>query len=75
MPTLISFHGGCHCGLGRVAAFFCCTNAVDDLVPPVATNAFEDGPSRSFPPDASAFCCMSMMPALFLPAWRLKYTS
>lgn len=21
--TLISFQGGCHCGLGRVAAFFC----------------------------------------------------
>ena len=41
-------------------------------MPPTATSALDDGPSRSFPPDARAFCCMFIIPALSLPACSLK---
>ena len=69
--TLMSFHGGCHCGLGKVAAFFCWINAVDDLFPPTETNALDEGPSLSFPPEAEVFCWMAKTPGLSFWDWSL----
>ena len=47
--TLMSFQGGCHCGLGRFVAFLCCISAVD-FVPSAATNALDDGAVSPPPP-------------------------
>ena len=58
--TLISFHGGCHCGFGIVGAFrgtIPCENGV--LLSPVATSAFDGGAILSAPPDAIALSVMS----------------
>ena len=71
--TLISFQGGCHCGLGRLVAFLCCINAVD-FVPSAATNALDDGAIFSFPPAGTrAFFCISMILTLSFPAESLKW--
>ena len=70
--TLISFQGGCHCGLGRFVAFLCCISAVD-FVPSAATNALDNGAVFSFPPAGTrAFFCISMILALSFPAESLK---
>ena len=70
--TLISFQGGCHCGLGRFVAFLCCISAVD-FVPSAATNALDDGAVFSFPPAGTrAFFCISMILALSFPAESLQ---
>ena len=70
--TLISFQGGCHCGLGRFVAFLCCIRAVD-FVPSAATNALDDGAVFSFPPAGTrAFFSISMILALSFPAESLK---
>ena len=70
--TLISFQGGCHCGLGRFVAFLCCISAVD-FVPSAATNALDDGAVFSFPPAGTrAFFCISMILALSFLAESLK---